>query len=342
MGFQLDNSSFMQGAQLKQRQQENFFDAITRGIQMAQREDLMDLKKQRILADQAEKANDPTMLLRSIALKQAKGEQLTPDEKAFVVAESNMQGQKMGFDPVTQTPYTMPTLEERIFGRSAGVPTQVPQQQSQGFDFNQFAPEGMGNNPKARQVAIEETIKQKIKDTSDAKKTAKEEEVKMEAKQAFDDTLEEVLADLDALHAQGGTISEDNSILTNVGARLATTPIVGQAVQSALDPETQTLRDKMEGRRPVLFNQIKKASGLTGGELNSQYEVENQLKQLGNDNMTYEARKDLLKGLSTTFGTGRLSDKKEPKADNTPPKSSLDGLSKEQRYQLYLQMKGNQ
>lgn len=140
-------------------------------------------------------------------------------------------------------------------------------------------------------------------------KSSIEAKKKNEGRVEFERKLGSVLKDLDALKEQGGAISQDQSTIGRVGAMMAETPLVGQPVQAIFDPETQTLRDKIEGSRPALFNSIKKASGLTGGELNSQFEVENQLKQLGNPSMTFEARKALLQDLSNTFGTGELSSK---------------------------------
>lgn len=140
------------------------------------------------------------------------------------------------------------------------------------------------------------------------KKAQKSQELRP-AKEQFEKQLEKVLMDLDELKAQGGAISEEQGVIQNIGSQLAEAPIVGKMTQSAFDPETQTIRDRIEGKRPTLFNAIKKATGLTGGELNSQFEVENQLKQLGSSSMTYEARKSLLTDLSETFGTGELANK---------------------------------
>jgi hypothetical protein len=146
-------------------------------------------------------------------------------------------------------------------------------------------------------------------------KLSTEEKSKIPGRQEFDEVLGEVLTNLQELKGKGAATSEDNSTLKNIGAYFRNTETLdpfgltpgGQDVERALGTEAQTIRDKIKGREPRLFNAIKKASGLTGTELNSQYEVENQLRQLGNAEMSYDAREDLLKSLSSQFGTGQWS-----------------------------------
>jgi len=191
MGFQLDNSSFMQGAQLKQRQQENFFDAITRGIQMAQREDLMDLKKQRILADQADKANDPKALADSGMMKLAQGIPLSPQEEAAVdVYQAKL---RPTMDPNTGNMMGAPDIRGSLSRKkgSFDFDSLVPVQQetlnmhgtydpsnqmgtrpidSSMFDSLTATINTDGMNPKERQLVKEELIKDEFAQIQEARR----------------------------------------------------------------------------------------------------------------------------------------------------------------------------
>lgn len=161
-------------------------------------------------------------------------------------------------------------------------------------------------NPMLDQTIMEEQVKSHYAQINDRAKSIFKENEKIPAREEFDRELATVLETLDKLKEQGGTVSQNQGVLKNVGSMMANAPFVGGVAQTALDPETQTLRNIIDGKRPRLFNAIKKASGLTGTELNSQFEVENQLKQLGNEFMTYEARVQLLRDLSSAFGTGNV------------------------------------
>lgn len=144
---------------------------------------------------------------------------------------------------------------------------------------------------------------------------SKEEKQKIPARKQFDEVLGETISILEDLKEGGGVVAGDQSLGQNMLSYLASTEggegaffPRGQDFQRMVGSENQELRDKISGREPRLFNAIKKASGLTGTELNSAFEIENQLKQLGNDLMSYEARIDLLTSLSSQFGTGKYTD----------------------------------
>jgi len=322
MSFQLNSGIFQQGAAQQSNNRSQLFDSISRGLAMGQRMKEMDMRERQYKAKQEAQANAPKNLADAGMMKAAQGLPMTPQEQAAMKVWQAKQ--RPVFDHTTQRMLGAPDIFKalNIGGSAPSAPQQAPSSsvfdvimpQAGGSDnFNQFIPDGVKNNPKAKQVAIEETIKQNIRTKADQEKEQRKEQKNWQAREAFDDTLEEVLADLELLHEQNGTISKDHSLATNVGSVLANAPLVGAGTQLVFDPETQGVRNRIEGKRPVLFNQIKKSTGLTGGELNSQFEVENQLKQLGNDYMTYEARRDLLRGLSTNFGTGRLSEPKDKK-----------------------------
>lgn len=337
MTFQYQGGNMMRGAAIQNQQQQSFFDNLARGIQNYQHGQMMDMKKKKLEAEELERASDPERLANSGFMKVAQGQAPTPNEMAAMKlydaeSMSKVKVDQYGNVHQNQSMFDLIAPRQGVSGMGGKVePKGV-------FNFDQIAPQKaprITNKAEEMQYAHELALKakekeHKLKQESKNTETEKKEAEQYKAKEAFDDTLEEVLADLDELYRQGGAKSEKQSILQNTLSSMANAPVVGDLTQSIFDPETQTLRDKIEGRRPVLFNAIKKASGLTGTELNSQYEVENQLKQLGNNSMTYEARRDLLEGLSRIFGTGRLSggDVKPQKPPSKPK------LTKEQALQM--------
>ena len=142
-------------------------------------------------------------------------------------------------------------------------------------------------------------------------KTQIEEGIKAQAKQAemvpekqnFDRELAGVLDAVSELRDMGAGVRTEQSAGQNIGASLRSTSI-GQGLGQMVGTREQKLRDFIDSKRPVLFNQIKKASGLTGAELNSKFEVENQLKQLGNESINIDTRYQILMDLSRQFGLG--------------------------------------
>lgn len=173
-----------------------------------------------------------------------------------------------------------------------------------------------------------------------------EEKAKIPGRQEFDKVLGEVLTNLEELKDKGAATSSQNSALKNIGAYFRNTESLdpfgltpgGQDVERALGTEEQAIRDKISGREPRLFNAIKKASGLTGTELNSQFEVQNQLKQLGNAEMSYDARVDLLRSLSAQFGTGKWTNfgQNQDAPQGVDP-SLLEFMTPEERALFYEQ-----
>ena len=171
MTFKLDTSIFAQGAANKNAQQKGFFDQLARGIGNFQQAQAMKTKKQQLEAD-------PKNRLRAIINKKNQGQELSPEEIAFVNTESQIQGQKMGFDPLTQQPYSMPTLSERVgisgkpdtFNQlvgASGYPVEsLPPEQSAetGFNVDQFFPNtGMEATPAGRMQTFKtnENIREK-------------------------------------------------------------------------------------------------------------------------------------------------------------------------------------
>lgn len=95
MAFQLDTSSFMQGANLKQRQQENIFDLIQRGIQNQQNRKRLDILKQKTL----NKENDPKAMGTKYILDQLMARGMTREQAAAEL----LNAQSGGMDPWTGT-----------------------------------------------------------------------------------------------------------------------------------------------------------------------------------------------------------------------------------------------
>lgn len=168
---------------------------------------------------------------------------------------------------------------------------------------------------------------------------SKEQKEKIPARRQFDKVLGETIQIIEDLKKGGGMPAGDQSLGENFLAYLASTEggegalfPRGQDFQRMINTPNQRLRDRISGREPRLFNAIKKSSGLTGTELNSAFEIQNQLKQLGNDTMSYEARIDLLSSLSSQFGTGKYEnylDKKQRQSSQSRQSESFTRIPNE-------------
>jgi hypothetical protein len=91
---------------------------------------------------------------------------------------------------------------------------------------------------------------------------------------------------------------QDSSIANALGVKLKTS--TGQL----LGTKTGTAISNIEQARKSIIQDIKNATGMSAGQLNSNFELQNMLATVTDPNSSYEAVQDQLNTLSQKFGTG--------------------------------------
>lgn len=138
----------------------------------------------------------------------------------------------------------------------------------------------------------------------------------IKAEQAAERTAkgkEGVSSTLDTLHGhylelskQGGIQSTQNNALTNIGARLSSSAL-GQMVGGAVGTREQSIRNSIANIRPMLLQDIKNATGMTAGQMNSNMELQTYLQAATDPTLDLESNLRAIAFIDQKFGTGRLS-----------------------------------
>ena len=143
--------------------------------------------------------------------------------------------------------------------------------------------------------------------TSGAEPKAEARAVKEQAKideqakgqESFQSTLYDLKGEYDKLKSLGSMKSDQESSIANaLGVKLKTS--TGQL----LGTETGTAISNIEQARKSIIQDIKTATGMSAGQLNSNFELQNMLDTVTNPNSSYEAVQDQLNTMSKKFGTG--------------------------------------
>ena len=117
--------------------------------------------------------------------------------------------------------------------------------------------------------------------------------------ESFQSTLYDLKGEYDKLNSLGSMKSDQNSSIANaLGVKLKTS--TGQL----LGTETGTAISNIEQARKSIIQDIKTATGMSAGQLNSNFELQNMLDTVTNPNSSYEAVQDQLNTMSKKFGTG--------------------------------------
>lgn len=159
---------------------------------------------------------------------------------------------------------------------------------------------------------------------------------KQEAKD-FQEVLDNLSTYYDELHGLGGMVdSKDTGIkgaVRNAGRFIANTSQIdpwgmlpaGQTIGGAIGSPENAVRDKIIAARPVLLATMKKATGMTGQELNSNAEMQFYLNALSGANTEYTSAKEILANLSKLYGTGTMKNAAEIKREASQVGGLLGG-----------------
>lgn len=226
-------------------------------------------------------------------------------------AQQPVNGQGMN-EQVLQQPIQQPTLQQppsQVVGQipqetypAQNLQPQVPQVPQDSSQL-QIDPRAF-NSPDVQKALAQKQAESELSIRAGIKKQNLEQ---IPAKKNFDVALASVLDAATELRDLGAGVRTSQGVGQNVLSRARSTEI-GQGVEQFVGTREQELRDFIDSKRPLMFNAIKKATGLTGTELNSRFEVENQLKQLGNDKINIDTRIKILKDLSDQFGLGMVEE----------------------------------
>lgn len=126
--------------------------------------------------------------------------------------------------------------------------------------------------------------------------TATKSTISPESRAAAAETLKELDGIYDKLNEMGALVSPKRSTSGNILSYLRSSG-AGQVVEGALGTEAQTLRDRVGSIRPALMQQLAKATGLTGKQLDSNADVKLFMQTVTNPQSSYEANQRAISGL---------------------------------------------
>lgn len=105
------------------------------------------------------------------------------------------------------------------------------------------------------------------------------------------------------LASTGGVTSTKKGVLENIGSYLANTA-AGQEVGKMTATQEQSLRNEIKAQSPILLQGIKKATGMTAKEMDSNADVKRWLEAMGNPTFDIQSTIGILNSLNKQFGTG--------------------------------------
>jgi hypothetical protein len=161
---------------------------------------------------------------------------------------------------------------------------------------------------------------QKMKLKKEAQKVEQESNEKEKGQEQLDNVLDEMANKLTKLKDMGGIVSEEAGVLSNIGSSLANKDngyffgVIpsGQELGRTFGTKEQTIRDELVTMRNVVLRAVKKATGMSAQEMNSNAELQLMLNSVDNPSASYEARINTLKTLSEMYGGGKLQTKIQP------------------------------
>lgn len=119
------------------------------------------------------------------------------------------------------------------------------------------------------------------------------------------------------LDEKGGITSTERSPGENVGAYISASGI-GQAIGQAFGTDEQSLRNEIAQQRPLLLQAIRKATGMTAKELDSNVELQLYLRAATDPQLDVQANRQALDMLESLYGV-------KPTATSSPASSESGG-----------------
>lgn len=114
--------------------------------------------------------------------------------------------------------------------------------------------------------------------------------------QAANATLDELSGLYDQLDEMGAMVNPKKGTAGNIAARARASGL-GQLVEGAVGTQAQELRDRVESIRPGLMQQLAKATGMTGKQLDSNADVKLFMQTVTDPTRSYEANQAAIRGI---------------------------------------------
>jgi hypothetical protein len=145
-----------------------------------------------------------------------------------------------------------------------------------------------------------------------------------EAKAGLSATLDDLQASYDSLNQEKGLPSTQRGALSNIGSYTASSG-VGQLAGRVFGTKEQSQRDMINSSRMLLLNDIKNATGMSAQQMNSNVELQNWLKALGDPTVGYETATSIISNIRKKYvdGVGAGSIKPAPPAQQPQPTGAV-------------------
>lgn len=129
------------------------------------------------------------------------------------------------------------------------------------------------------------------------------------------------------LNESGGIVNQERGALGNIGASLAASGL-GQTMGGAVGTKNQNARDAIAMTRPILLQEIMKATGMSAKQMDSNAELKLYLSTATDPQKGYQANMEALDQIERRFGIGA-----QPKtADRTVVRTGVMGGKKVVQY----------
>jgi hypothetical protein len=181
--------------------------------------------------------------------------------------------------------------------------------------FSQKSPVKSQSTKEKAQIESNIKINEDLAKQQNQQKLVATDPVKLKAKSDVDAVIDEMSGLYDKLDKTGDITNPDKSESANLKAYLKGTG-AGQAIGKMIGSKDQSTRNAILAKMPLLTQSIMKATGMTGGQLNSVPELENFMRAVTNPQMDIKSIKNQFKTLKKLFGTSAgVSEQQQPDND---------------------------
>lgn len=132
---------------------------------------------------------------------------------------------------------------------------------------------------------------------------AKRASVEDEGREQFRSIIDDLRANFDRLKEMRAITSTERGPISNVATALETTG-VGQVASRAVGGKAQAIRDEISSSRSMLLSALKKVTGKSASELNSNVELRTFLDSISDPAKSYESAINILDNMENTYLRG--------------------------------------
>jgi hypothetical protein len=143
----------------------------------------------------------------------------------------------------------------------------------------------------------------KPKLTPQAEKQLQVEEDRVKGKADVAEVIGNLASKYQNLASTGGMTSTKKGVMENIGSYLANT-IAGQEIGKMTATQQQSLRNEIKSASPILLQSIKKATGMTAKEMDSNADVKRWMEAMSTTSFDVESALGILRSLNAQFGSG--------------------------------------